>query len=71
MPKEGTFVITNAFAVPKSAKNKTAAFQLVNFYLEAAQQEAWARKIYYGPTNREVTLPPEYGADVARTREGA
>ena len=25
VPKEGTFVITNAFAVPKSAKNKTAA----------------------------------------------
>jgi putative spermidine/putrescine transport system substrate-binding protein len=64
VPKEGTFVITNAFAVPKSAKNKTAAFQFVNFYLDAAQQDAWARKIYYGPTNREVTLPPEYAGRV-------
>jgi putative spermidine/putrescine transport system substrate-binding protein len=32
----------------------------VNFYLDAAQQEAFARKIYYGPTNREVKLPAEY-----------
>jgi putative spermidine/putrescine transport system substrate-binding protein len=64
IPREGTFVITNAFAVPKSAKNKTAAFQFVNFYLDAAQQDAWARKIYYGPTNREVSLPAEYASRV-------
>jgi len=63
-PKEGTIAITNALAVPRTAKNKALAYELVNFYLDAAQQEAWARKIYYGPTNREVTLPREYGGRV-------
>jgi putative spermidine/putrescine transport system substrate-binding protein len=63
-PKEGTIAITNALAVPRTARNKTLAYEFVNFYLEAAQQEAWARKIYYGPTNREVTLPREYASRV-------
>lgn len=65
IPKEGTIAITNAFAVPKSARNKTLAYELVNFYLDRPQQEAFARKIYYGPTNREVTVPPEYAGRVA------
>ena len=60
VPREGTIAITNSLAVPKTAKNKALAYEFVNFYLEAAQQEAWARKIYYGPTNREVVLPREY-----------
>jgi putative spermidine/putrescine transport system substrate-binding protein len=64
IPKEGTLAITNAFGVPKSARNKALALEFVNFYLDAAQQEAWARKIYYGPTNREVKLPAEYQSRV-------
>jgi len=60
IPKEGTVGYVNTFAVPKTAKNKALAYEFINFYLEAAQQEAWARIIYYGPTNREVTLPAEY-----------
>jgi putative spermidine/putrescine transport system substrate-binding protein len=60
IPREGTLAITNAFGVPKSARNKPLAYEFVNFYLDAAQQEAFARKIYYGPTNREVKLPAEY-----------
>jgi len=64
IPKEGTLAITNAFGVPKSARNKSLALEFVNFYLDTAQQEAWARKIYYGPTNREVKLPPEFASRV-------
>lgn len=60
IPKEGTVGYTNTFAVPKTAKNKELAYQFINFYLDAAQQEAWARVIYYGPTNREVRMAPEY-----------
>jgi putative spermidine/putrescine transport system substrate-binding protein len=65
IPKEGTLAITNSFGVPKSARNKALAYEFVNFYLDRAQQEAFARKIYYAPTNREVTLPPEYAGRVA------
>jgi putative spermidine/putrescine transport system substrate-binding protein len=65
IPKEGTLAITNSFGVPKSARNKSLAYEFVNFYLDRAQQEAFARKIYYAPTNREVTLPPEYASRVA------
>jgi putative spermidine/putrescine transport system substrate-binding protein len=65
VPKEGTIAITNAFAVPKGARNKALAYRFIDFYLDAAQQEAWARKIYYTPTNRDVTLPPEYRGRVA------
>jgi putative spermidine/putrescine transport system substrate-binding protein len=64
IPKEGTLAITNAFGVAKSARNKALALEFVNFYLDAAQQEAWVRKIYYGPTNREVAVPPEYATRV-------
>lgn len=60
IPKEGTVGYTNTFAVPKTAKQKELAYQFINFYLEAAQQEAWSRIIYYGPTNRDVKMPPEY-----------
>src|SRR5262245_17020276 len=38
-PKEGTIAITNALAVPRTARNKPLAYEFVNFYLEAAQQE--------------------------------
>jgi putative spermidine/putrescine transport system substrate-binding protein len=65
IPKEGTLAITNSFGVPKTARNKTLAYEFVNFYLDRAQQEAFAKKIYYAPTNRDVTLPPEYAGRVA------
>jgi len=65
IPKEGTVGYTNTFAVPKTARNKSLAYEFINFYLDAAQQETWARVIYYGPTNREVKLPPEYKGRVA------
>jgi putative spermidine/putrescine transport system substrate-binding protein len=60
IPKEGTVGYTNTWAVPKTAKNKELAYQFINFYLDTPQQEIWARKFYYGPTNREVKLPAEY-----------
>jgi putative spermidine/putrescine transport system substrate-binding protein len=59
IPKEGTVGYTNTFAVPKASRNKQLAYEFINFYLDAAQQTAWAKAIYYGPTNREVTVPPE------------
>jgi putative spermidine/putrescine transport system substrate-binding protein len=65
IPKEGTVGYTNTFAVPKTSRNKSLAYEFINFYLDAAQQGAWARAIYYGPTNREVTLPPEYKGRLA------
>ncbi len=65
IPKEGTVGYTNTFAVPKAARNKSLAYEFINFYLDAAQQAAWARVIYYGPTNKEVKLPPEYKGRVA------
>ena len=64
IPKEGTPAITNSFGVPKGARNKALAYEFVNFYLDRAQQEAFARKIYYAPTNREV-IPPEFAGRVA------
>ena len=59
IPKEGTIPITNVFTVPKTAKDKDLAYKFINFFLEEAQQRAWAEAIYYGPTNKEVKLPPE------------
>lgn len=59
IPKEGTIPICNCWVVPKTAKNKELAYKFINFYLDIAQQEAWARHMYYGPTNMKLTLPPE------------
>src|SRR5262249_49914997 len=63
-PKEGTLATTTALGVPKSSPNKSLAFEFVNFSLDAAQQEASARKIYSGPPNREVKVPAELASRV-------
>ena len=59
VPKEGTIPISNCFVVPKNAQNKEMAYKFINFYLDVAQQTAWAIHMHYGPTNMKVKLSPE------------
>jgi len=59
VPKEGTIPIANCWVVPKTAENKEMAYKFINFYLDVAQQTAWATHMHYGPTNMKATLPPE------------
>lgn len=59
VPKEGTIPIANCWVVPKTAANKELAYKFINFYLDVAQQTAWAEHMHYGPTNMKVELTPE------------
>lgn len=69
VPKEGTIPIANCWVVPKTAKNKKLAYEFINFYLDVAQQTAWATHMHYGPTNMNVRLSPDVASRTIYGRE--
>jgi putative spermidine/putrescine transport system substrate-binding protein len=56
LPKEGTIPVANAFAVPKTAKNKDLAYKFINYFLEPDVQATWAQQIFYGPANQDAKV---------------
>ncbi len=60
-PKEGTWGQHTGSQIPKATGNLAAARAWVNHSLGTAYQGAFAKNLY-GPTNRDVTVPPELAA---------
>lgn len=58
-PEEGTPFAMNVAAIPTNSKNTDLAEIFINYHLSAANQIAYAERLYYAPTNMTVKLPPE------------
>lgn len=68
-PQEGTPLAMNAAAIPTNSANADLAEAWINLHLSQAVQEAYARVLFYAPTNKTVVLPEDlssimpYGED--------
>ncbi len=58
-PKEGAVLGMNCAVIPKNTQNADLAKIFINYHLAQACQEAYAQRLYYGPTNAEIELPAE------------
>ena len=58
-PKEGVLAFEQSFNLPKSAKDKSAAHQYVNYLASAAAQERMARTFYTSPCNQKSIVDPK------------
>jgi putative spermidine/putrescine transport system substrate-binding protein len=73
IPSEGAYIIDSTIGITKGTKRLDAAQRYINFVLSEAAQLANARYTYLGPTNSQVTLPPELAhkipaADLAKLK---
>ena len=59
VPKEGAPLALNSAAVSVNSKNADLAEIFINLHLSQACQEAYAKELYYAPTNKTVVLSKE------------
>ncbi|HHU33353.1 MAG: ABC transporter substrate-binding protein [Zhaonellaceae bacterium] len=62
MPEEGAPLAMNSAAIVKGSKNVDLAEIFINYHLSQAAQEAYARELFYAPTNKTVVLDDELAA---------
>lgn len=68
-PKEGAYATVVELAIPKGSKNEDMAYKLIDMSLSTEAQTAFAKEIFYGPTNKNTKLPDDlakrvvYGED--------
>ncbi len=61
-PEEGTPLAMNAAAITTNSENVDLAEIFINIHLSQACQEAYARDLYYAPTNKTIVLDPDLAA---------
>ena len=62
IPEEGTIPLLATLSIPAQAQNKELALEFVNFFLEKAQQEAWALAYNVGSARSDLDLPDDFKA---------
>lgn len=62
MPEEGTPLAMNSACIVNGSKNVDLAEIFINYHLSQAAQEAFAKELYYAPTNKTITLDPDLAA---------
>jgi putative spermidine/putrescine transport system substrate-binding protein len=61
-PEEGTPLAMNAASIPINSKNVDLAEVWINLHLSQAVQEAYAKVLFYAPTNKTVVLDADLAA---------
>ncbi len=61
-PMEGQAIATNVACITAGTRNQALAEAWVNLHLSPDCQRAYAERIYYSPTVRNVEFPPELAA---------
>ena len=64
IPEEGGILSMNCAAIPTNSENTDLAEIWINMHLGQAVQEAYAERLFYGPTNSAVELEEELAAKV-------
>jgi len=59
IPEEGAPLAMNSAAIVTNSKNVDLAEIFINYHLGQATQEAYAKELYYAPTNKTVVLDPD------------
>lgn len=58
-PSEGQAIAMNVACITTGTRNQALAEAWIDLHLSAPCQQAYAERIYYSPTVRDLTLPPE------------
>lgn len=64
LPDEGGVLVMNCAAIPIQSKNADLAMVWINLHLSQEAQQAYAQRLYYGPTNSKVVLSDELAKKV-------
>ena len=68
-PKEGAALSMNCAVIPKNSKNADLAKIFINYHLAQACQEAYAKTMYYGPSNSKIVLDDDLASKVVYGEE--
>lgn len=63
-PAEGVPILDQVIQVTRGSKNKELAWKFIDAYLSPEVQTAFATELFFSPTNRTVTLPPEVAGKI-------
>jgi putative spermidine/putrescine transport system substrate-binding protein len=65
LPEDGGFTAVSLVSIVKGTRNRELAHEFVNAVLDPEFQAEHARLSYYGPTVKDVKLPPELASKIA------
>jgi putative spermidine/putrescine transport system substrate-binding protein len=68
-PKEGVLALEQVYAVTKGSDKKDLAYAFVNHMLSPKIQQLMSEELWYSPSNKKVTLGPEYASRLFATEE--
>jgi putative spermidine/putrescine transport system substrate-binding protein len=69
IPKEGGELIRSVLGIVKTSKNKKLDEELIEYSLRQKAQVAFAKDLYYGPTNKKIKIPSYISKDVVNQKE--
>jgi putative spermidine/putrescine transport system substrate-binding protein len=70
-PVEGQVIAANFACITVGARNQRLAEEWINLHLDIPCQTAYAEQIYYGPTIKNINLPPTLAAKVVTAQDVA
>ena len=68
-PKEGVLALEQVYSVTKGSDKKELAYAFINYMLSPKVQKIMVEGLWYSPSNKKVTLAPEYASRLFATEE--
>ncbi len=68
-PKEGVLALEQAYSVTRGSDKKELAYAFINYMLSPKIQKIMSEELWYSPSNKKVTLGPEYAKRLFATEE--
>ena len=68
-PKEGVLALEQVYSVTKGSDKKELAYAFVNYMLSPKIQKIMVEELWYSPSNKKVTLSPQYASRLFATEE--
>ena len=68
-PKEGVLALEQVYSVTKGSDKKDLAYAFINYMLSPKIQKIMVEELWYSPSNKKVSLGPEYAKRLFATDE--
>jgi len=68
-PKEGVLALEQVYSVTKGSDKKELAYAFINHILSPKIQKLMVEELWYSPSNKKVTLGPEFTSRLFATEE--
>jgi len=68
-PKEGVMALEQVYSVTRGSDKKELAYAFVNYMLSPKIQKLMVEELWYSPSNKKVTLAPQYASRLFATEE--